>query len=333
MNLPAIARYATMLRYDRDRGVVRALDWRAYPDKAATVELDGVEAVAAAIEASLVNRRAAPYLAGYGLALTARAWAGRPSEARGGAVIQATERLRTATPADRRLARLVNAALDRVDTAILGGGDAEDALLGFVDAEIARADRVAERCGRFAAGLLDEADAVLVPGFAGPALAWMLALARQDGKQPRLSILSESEQPAGARVAAEVAAELGVPAAILDDAALAAGLAEATFGIVFVGAEAIALDGSVLVERGAAQLVIRAHDTGLPRYLLGYDGPDPGAATSADLAAPGDGVCEVIAPHLISAIITTRGIYRPEMIARFLGDGDAPLDVIPLSLN
>jgi methylthioribose-1-phosphate isomerase len=40
-----------------------------------------------------------------------------------------------------------------------------------------------------------------------------------------------------------------------------------------------------------------------------------------------------IPPSLISAIITNRGIYRPEMIARYLGDGDAPLDVIPLSLG
>jgi methylthioribose-1-phosphate isomerase len=40
---------------------------------------------------------------------------------------------------------------------------------------------------------------------------------------------------------------------------------------------------------------------------------------------------DVLPPELISAIITSRGIYRPEMIARYLGDGEAPLDVIPLS--
>ena len=61
-------------------------------------------------------------------------------------------------------------------------------------------------------------------------------------------------------------------------------------------------------------------------YVLGGDGPDP--ALDTVVAAH-----DVMPPELISAIITSRGIYRPEMIARYLGDGDAPLDVIPLSLG
>jgi methylthioribose-1-phosphate isomerase len=332
MNIPAIARYAETLRYDREGGVVRALDLRAYPGETLAVELDSAEAVAAAIEAGVVGRWAAPYLAGYGLALAARAWADRPSEARRGAIIQADERLRTAA-SDLRLARLLDPVLRRVDAAILGGADAEDTILSFADGEIARADRVAERAGRLAAGLLDQADTVLVPGFAGPALAWMLAFAREEGKQPRLAIPAGPEDDGDARVAAGVAAELGVPATILDGAALEASLAEGAFGVMFAGAEAIALDGSVLVGHGAAQLALQARDRGVPRYLLGYDGPDPDAATALDLATPGEAGREIMAPALISAIITTRGIYRPEMIARYLGDGDAPLDVIPLSLN
>jgi methylthioribose-1-phosphate isomerase len=332
MNVPAIARYAETLRYDRNHGTVRALDWRAYPNETLTIEFDSAEAIAAAIEVGIVGPWTGPYLAGYGLALAARAWADRPSEARRGALIQAGERLRTAA-SDRRLDRLVLAMLDRGDAAILGGGDAEDVVLGSVEAEIARADRVAERSGRLAAGLLDEADAVLVPGFAGAALAWMLAFAREEGKQPRLAIPAGPEGGDDVRITEGLAAELGVPTTTLDGAGLEAGLAEGAFGIMFAGAAALALDGAVLVRRGAAQLALQARDAGVPRYVLGYDGPDPAAATALDLAAPGDDGNEILAASLISAIITTRGIYRPEMIARYLGDGDAPLDVIPLSLT
>ena len=49
------------------------------------------------------------------------------------------------------------------------------AALSFVADAIGRADRVAERCGRIAAGLLDDGDRLLTYGFAGPALAWMLS--------------------------------------------------------------------------------------------------------------------------------------------------------------
>jgi methylthioribose-1-phosphate isomerase len=51
---------------------------------------------------------------------------------------------------------------------------------------------------------------------------------------------------------------------------------------------------------------------------------------SAGLAAGAGTGNSVVPPEQISAIITSRGIYRPEMVARYLGDGDAPVDVIPL---
>jgi methylthioribose-1-phosphate isomerase len=330
--VPALSRYADMLIYDRGRGVVRALDQRAYFEGAAYAELDSVEAVAEAIEASVAGRWAAAYLAGYGLALAARAWAGRPSEARRGALILAAERLRSARPADHRLARLLEVALARADAAILSGAAPVDPLLDFVDAEIARADRATERAGRLAAGLLDEDDRLLAHGFAGPALGWMLAFARQEGKRVELLIARPDGEPENGDLAAQLAAEIGVSAAVLDEPAVARGLEDGSFGVVLFGAERIALDGAILAERGAARLAAHARERGVPRYALGYDGPDPLADASERLRGEHD-QRDVVAPDLLSAIITTRGIYRPQMIARYLGDGEAPLDVIPLSLN
>lgn len=323
MNIPALARYADIVSYDQARGAARALDWRG----GSPAELGDVSAVAEALEAALVGGWAAAYLAGFGLALAARAWSARPSEARRGAVIQAAERLRSARPADRRLARMVVAALAQADAAILSGGDAEQALAGFVGAEIGRADRVAERCGRIAAGLLDDQDAVLVHGDAGPALAWMLAAAREEGKRPRLLV---SPAP-GAELVTRLAAELGVPAVLLDESTPQAVLAQNP-GVCVVGAQAISLDGSVLVAAGGRALVALARASGLPRYALGYDGPEPEAHDGASLLSAA-GAGEIVSAAEISAIVTTRGIYRPEMIARYLGDGEAPLDVIPLGLN
>ena len=327
VNVPAITRYAATLSYDQKRGVARAQDWRAYPGSTSFAEMDGVAALAGALETGTVRGWAAVYLAGYGLALAARAWSGRPSEARRGAIIQSAEQLRAARPHDRRLARLVEQALAQADTAILGGRDAEQAILSFVGAEIGRADRAAERCGRIAAGLLDEQDRVLARGDPGPALDWMLAYARRDGKRPRLCVGggASSEQLAG------LAGESGVPVDFLDASALEAELSTNTSGILCIGARGIALDGSVLAERDTLRLATLARGAGLPCYALGYDGPDPDAETAEELGAvPGDAYA-IVPPALVSAIVTARGIYRPEMIARYLRDGDAPLDVIPLN--
>ncbi|HEU5098304.1 MAG TPA: hypothetical protein VFU22_04765 [Roseiflexaceae bacterium] len=320
MPLPLLARYADSVRYDRDRGVVQALDWRAYPAATVLAEYAGAEAIASAIEAGAARHAAAAYLAGYGLVVAAREWAGRPSDARRGALIQAGEWLRRSISGDSRAVWLIEQALAHADAATLAGEDAEQVLLSLVESEITRADRVAERCGRIAAGLLDEGDHVLTHGYAGPALLWMLHVALVEQSKPIALSALGGPAPDDARLTVELARAIGLPATLLDDS----GLAQDTPTLFVVGAERIALDGGVAAAPGAAHSAELARQLRLPRYVLGYDGPDPNLAT---LAAARD----VLPADLISAIITSRGIYRPEMIARYLGDGEAPLDVIPLS--
>src|SRR5688572_23749075 len=88
MTLPLLARYADTLRYDRERGVVLVLDRRVYPGETSFVACADVESLARAIDTTLLpGGRAAAYAAGYGLALAARAWSGRPTDAQRGAII------------------------------------------------------------------------------------------------------------------------------------------------------------------------------------------------------------------------------------------------------
>ena len=212
MPLPQLARYADTVRYDAERGLALALDWRAYPAETALVAYSDAEAIVHAIESGAVRHAAAAYLAGYGLALAAREWAARPSDARRGALIQAGEWLRRAAPGDIRLSRLLDQALARADAATLAGEDAEAALLRLVQGEISRADRVAERCGRIAAGLLDAGDHVLTHGFAGPALLWMLHVALAEQSKPiTLAVLAAPTPDDDARLCADLARAIGLP--------------------------------------------------------------------------------------------------------------------------
>jgi methylthioribose-1-phosphate isomerase len=326
MPLPQLARYADTIRYDAEHGLALALDWRAYPSETALTRYANAEAIVQAIGLGVVRHTAAAYLACYGLALVAREWAIRPSDARRGALIQASELLRHTSPVNPRLNQLLDQALAHADAATLAGEDAEAALMGLVQAEISRADRVAERCGRIAAGLLDEGDQVLTHGFAGPALLWMLHIAlAEQAKTITLAVLAAPTPDDDARLCAELAREIGLTVMQLESPAGQRAFEPAP-AIFVAGAERIALDGATAGGPGAGRYAQLARRHGLPCYVLGGDGPDPTANTF--LASS-----DVMPPELISAIITSRGIYRPEMIARYLGDGDAPLDVIPLSLG
>lgn len=325
---PQLARYADTVRYDAERGLALALDWRAHPAETALVAYSDAEAIIQAIGLGAVRHAAAAYLAGYGLALVAREWAARPSDARRGALIQAGELLRHASPDDTRLNRLLEQALVRADAATLAGEDAEAALLRLMQGEISRADRVAERCGRIAAGLLDANDQVITHGFGGPALLWMLHVALAEQAKPiTLAVLAApTPDDDDARLSADLTRAIGLSVTLLDAATTERAFAPAASSVFVAGAGRIALDGAATSGIGAAHYAELARRHGLPCYVLGGDGPDPTMDTFAAAS-------NVMPPELISAIITSRGIYRPEMIARYLGDGDAPLDVIPLSLG
>lgn len=326
MATPTLLRYAAQLRYDQPRGSLAVLDWPAGRAGDSFSEYGSAEQLAQALAERRVDPRAAPLLAGYALALAAHGWAGRPTEARRAALIQAGEWLRQARPGDHALARALEPALALADQLALAGGDAEAALAQHAAAAISRADRVAERCGRIAAGLLDEHDHILTHGYAGPALGWLLSAALAEGKAARLSVAGD---PGDGQVALALAAELGLPAELAPAAALTQALAAHTYTICLVAAERIALDGSLAVARGAAAMLSQARAARLPCYALSYAGPDASCHGQAQLAAE-LGAHELAPPELIGAIITHRGIYRPEMVARFLGDSDAPLETIPL---
>lgn len=311
MSAQLTARRGATLRYDAGQGRLLLLDAARLPAEIGWIACADAQQLAAllATEDSFDGRWRA-LAAGYGLALTARAWQDRPSDARRGALILDAERLLQSRP-EPALRVFLRQALIHADHILMAGGNVEAALVALVDRALQRGDRVAVRCGQLAAELVDHGDRLLVHGASGPALTELLHAA--GGQKPLVLMLTEAP---GARLLA-----LGIdpaPALLVADQV-------GPFDVLLIAAERIALDGSAAVLGGAAALAERARRDGVPCYMLGYDGPDPDArdATALDSA-------EVVPPEQISAIITHRGTYRPAMIARHLGDRDPPLEVIPL---
>jgi hypothetical protein len=94
------------------------------------------------------------------------------------------------------------------------------------------------------------------------------------------------------------------------------------------GAMLVALDGSAVCSTAAWHCVALARNHNLPCYMFAPHGPDPAMPDASVITlSPGR---KYLPPNQISAIITDRALYRPAMIARYLGDADTPLDLIPL---
>ncbi|HEU5015314.1 MAG TPA: hypothetical protein VFT66_22530 [Roseiflexaceae bacterium] len=305
-----------LLRYDHEPGVLRVRDLARLPEERFT-ELRTVEAVADALGESMYSSTVLSLLAGYGLALAARAWQGRQPDARRAAMIQASEQLRTARPSIAE-ARMLDAALQRADAAVFAGEDAERAVIHVVDEALRQAGRAAERCGRRAAELLQDEDTIVIAGPIGPTWWWMLHSARQAHKQVRLVV----DGAPASQLVTQQAQQLGVTVVPFETTTASA------WNIVMIEAEQIARDGSVAAPHHARQYAEVARQHNVPCYVLCAVGPDTDASTNADLFTFPS--IDIIFPQFISAIVTDRGIYRPAMITRYFDDGNAPLDVIPL---
>lgn len=299
-----------IVTYDRSRNLVvlAAPDERGNPSP---ITADWSAAIALA--AGVPTLMALP-LAGYTLVMVAAVRRSWPSEARRSAILQVAEQLRQARPADLAQHTLLDALISRADAAILAGADAETAMLDWLISELARIDRANERCGRRAAALLDDGDRVLLSDPGDAAQLWMLAASRETA-QHVVPIV-----PAGSLHDGDICGLLAAVGFSAPRSATASNPSDAT---LVCAAATVARDGSALADPATAAWLLAAQNTALPRYVLAPDGPT--IETTADT---GDLVA--LPPGVVSAIITSRGIYRPEMIARHLHDHDAPLDIIPL---
>lgn len=325
--LPVLARLSSAFRYDASRGVIIALDLAHYPHTTRFTEWASDQEVANALAAQPQLHVA---VGAYGLVLAAQAWRDRPSDSRRAAIIQAGARLRDARPGDARLERLIAAGLERANSAIMAGDDATAVLSEFADQQLQRAHRAVERCGRNAAELLDEHEQILTCGYAGPELDWMLYVAHvEQGRQLHLYAAESPGGVWGAAAAAHIAAMFGLPATTPDDPAIERLFEQEAITIVIIGADRVGLDGSVIAPAGTRRCAQFARQYGVPCYILDGDGADPSLAYAQD-AASRAGWAPVPA-ELINAIVTTRGIYRPERIGRATGGGAPPIDFIPLN--
>ncbi len=319
------------LHYDPEQDAVILLNRAKYPFETEYVTCDTVDAVAQAIERMIVQGGPPlAYAAGLGLALA------EPTEA---GYRAAAQRLLDTRPTADDLHHIIPQALDRALQALAKGSDPKQAVLTYVNSEIARGNQVSRRCGEHAASLLEDEDRVLTHCIAGAALCWMLWTAKQQGK--RIHLIATETRPylQGARLTAQCAKELGVEVTVITDGMPAHMMSQGMIDKFICAADRITMDGHITNKVGTFQIAIAAHYHGIPFYVLGYDGPDPNTPDAAGieiewrdgkevLFCGGKRVAvegaralypafDITPPHLIAGIVTDKGIYPPTLIRRY----------------
>ncbi len=339
--LPFLTYHKNMIRFDREREAVAVFDWRAYPYQSRYCECPDLETLGAALRQTGVhNKPALQQAVAAGLALAARQHHNWPTDAQRAALIQAAERLRATLPTDGEQQTALEIALQVADAALIRGEHPASALTNLYAELTARSDAAAEQCGRAAAELLHDGTAVLVHGFGGPAFNWMLHTACvEQGKQIHLYVTESRPMLEGMRLTAYEAHQMGLPVTLLTDNMPGLFFRRKTFTSFVAACRLLARDGSVAAHMGTYQYAQLAAYHQVPVYVLASEGPDPACASEADLR-PGqcdpnevlhfagvriaaEGVpasypaFDVTPPHLITAIVTPRGIFHPADMATY----------------
>ena len=338
------------LYFDTERKVVQLLDRRCYPFSTEFVSCRTLEETARAIE-SMVVQGGPPlaYAAGLGLALHALQGAARPVAEQRARMHAAGRRLAaTRTTADD-LHHVLRDALRAGEAALDSGADAGAVVLAYVNGEIERGNQVSRGCGRHAANLLRDGDRILTHCIAGAALAWMLWLAKWQGKALHLFATETRPYLQGARLTAATARELDVPCTLVTDAMPAFLMQQGKVNRFICAADRIALDGHISNKVGTYQIALAARQHDLPFHVLGYDGPDADTPSGAEIPIeersadelffargvdPESGAparvrtavtgmeayypaFDITPPDLITAIVTDRGVFPPGEIGSY----------------
>ncbi len=234
----------------------------------------------------------------------------------------------------------LGALLDKIWSRIVWErGDIAQQIMAFIDTAVERQQKRSELTGKWAEQVLEDGDTVLTHCFPGPALLYMLYYARQKGK--RLSVIATETRPylQGARLTAWSVSQLDIPVTLITDNMAAYCMNRQMITKVFTAADRVAMDGTVANKVGTFQLAIAARYHELPFYILGYGGPDrtcakgehipieyrdpeevtsfSGVKITGDLVQGIYPAFDLTPPHLITGVITDRGIFQPEHVAEY----------------
>jgi methylthioribose-1-phosphate isomerase len=326
-----------------DGAGIRLLDQTLLPEREVYLELRSVEAVAEAIRTLRV--RGAP-LIGIAAAMGAALAADGDEDGALDRVRRAVQLLGATRPTAVNLHWALRRMEQRAQTVAQQGRALAPALRAEAQAIWDEDRAMCARIGQLGAALVPENTTVmtvcnagsLATGGMGTALAPVYTLL-EAGRAPKVIAPETRPLLQGSRLTAWELTRAGVECTVITDNMVASRLRLGGVGCVLVGADRIAANGDVANKIGTYPLALAARAHGVPFYVLAPTSTiDPATPDGAGIpieersadevtgwrgarSAP-EGVgawnpaFDVTPAHLITAIVTDRGVLAPRDVAR-----------------
>ena len=292
--MPFLLKYENVAWYDA--GKVRILDRRIFPTEVRFVECATYQEVAQAI-ADMVTQSAGPYTAvGMGMAA----------------------------------AELAEKALDE-------GRDPIEAIVDSTVESLNRRYSTMQIVGDKLCELIPAGGSILTQCFGETIIGTVIRAAKKQGKDFRVYCAETRPYLQGARLTSSCFAEMGFDTTVLTDNMIAWAMQEGRIDFFTSAADTIARDGHIANKIGSFQIAILAKHFGIPYYVTGI--PDKDKHTRDDIVIEmrdpeqvlryrGIPNClpevkavypsfDVVPPHLISGVVTDKGVYVPYLLDRY----------------
>jgi methylthioribose-1-phosphate isomerase len=336
--LAFLLRYENVARYEDGHVVI--LDRRVYPAAIEYVHCADYVEVAQAIT-DMVTQSGGPWLAAaWGMVSAARGVRGLAESTAKGELEKAAHTLTHARPTRvRHMETHLRRILKVAEKALAEGQDVEATVHAYVEDLLDKRYRWARQIAAFTVAMLPDECTILTQCFAETLIGFTLLVAQESDKKVALICPETRPYLQGARLTASVAYDMGVPVTVITDNMPAFIMSQGKVDAFISAADVITLDGHVVNKIGTFQIALAAHYDGIPYYVQGD--PTVGNTTiyTVDIeerdpeeilhimgirtAMPGVKgyypAFDITPPHLVSAVITKRGVFSPYDLRNHFG--------------
>ena len=333
---------AFMLQYENvawyEDGKVRILDRRIYPAKVEFVTCLKHEEVAQAI-ADMVTQSAGPYLAaGMGMALAAYECRNKTGEEAEQYLEKAADTLSHARPTTAARMEAITEKCRQVGIEALKKGERMDeAIFLHTLDEINQKYFRLEKSAQYLVELFPDKGTVLTQCSGETIVGMMLKVIRKRGKDMKVMCAETRPYFQGARLTASVAYDQGFDVTVITDNMPAYAMKNGLIDVFTSAADAISCDGYVVNKVGTMQIALVCKYFGIPYFATGapdlahptidsvqIEMRDPEQVLEAmGIRTAKMGVkglypaFDITPPHLVSGIVTNKGVFSPYDIQRY----------------
>lgn len=333
---------AFMLQYENiawyEKGKVKILDRRIYPARIEYVTCNHYTEVAKAI-ADMVTQSGGPYVAaGMGMALAAYEVKDKTIEQQLEYLKEAAYVLSHARPTTvKRMELVVKKCLEVAKEAIKKEEKVDEAIfqhtLNSVNNNYIRIAKVA----KYLVDMFPDKGTIMTQCFAETIVGQMLKEARNRKKD--IKVICPETRPyfQGARLTASVVHDQGFDVTVITDNMPAYTMKSKKVDLFTSAADVICMDGHVVNKVGTFQIALAAKYFGIPYFVTGF--PDRlhdkvstvnieerdgryvleamGVRTAMDGVKGYYPLFDITPPHLVSGVVTDKGIFSPYDLNRY----------------